>query len=328
MKFLICGLGSIGRRHAENLEKIEFKSKDIWFLRRHAGSNKFGDKFLKNHAGAHRIFYNLTNALSYKPNVVFITNPTSLHIPVALKAVEANCNLFIEKPLSHTMDDVDRLIKIVNEKKLKVCVAYQLRFHPLFQQIQRWLEQKKIGQVVSAHAEMAERITDWHPWEDYKNSYACRANLGGGAILTQSHELDYLYALFGPPKKIFASGGKLSELEIDVEDTVDCLIKFANNITTTLHLDYIQRPPKRTLKIIGTEGTIYWNYFKNKLKLVFYKNEPGIACKIPDFDRNEMYLRELKDFLLSIERNTQPLVNLESGKNTLQMALDIKKFIE
>src|SRR3989338_9906855 len=115
MKFLICGLGSIGKRHMENLEQLGFPHEDISIFRTHKGTAQFGNKVLAEHENRHPVFSNLGDALAKKPDIALITNPTSLHIPVAIEAAKAGCHLFIEKPLSHSMDDVDTLIEIVQQ---------------------------------------------------------------------------------------------------------------------------------------------------------------------------------------------------------------------
>ncbi|MBU1160169.1 Gfo/Idh/MocA family oxidoreductase [Patescibacteria group bacterium] len=327
MKFLICGLGSIGKRHLENLEKIGFKCRDIAIFRTHKGTKSFGDKVLEKHKNRHSVFDNLERALEQKPEAVIISNPTSLHLSIALAAAKAGCNLFIEKPVSDNLEGVDELIRIVKRKKLVTFVAHQLRFHPLLKQIKEWLEEKKIGKVVCVHAEMAERVTDWHPWENYKISYATRKDLGGGVILTQSHELDYLYWLFGKPQWIFASGGELGDLKIGVEDTVKSIMEFKGGIIASLHLDYLKRPPCRFLEITGAKGRIYWNYFEKKIQLILI-NGATLTVKEPrGFGRNVMYFNEIGHFIDCIKGNVKPLIDLMQGKAVLEMALAIKESV-
>ena len=85
----------------------------------------------------------------------------------------------------------------------------------------------------------------WHPYEDYRALYAARADLGGGVVLSQIHEFDYLYALFGLPRRLFAIGGHLSHLEIDVEDVASTLMEFnvdGHILPVHLQQDYLQRP--------------------------------------------------------------------------------------
>lgn len=323
MKYLICGLGSIGKRHLENLLKLGVDGRQIGVLRRRS-ANALGDKVLENYPEI-KIYHNLDQALKQKPLAVFVTNPTALHIPAALKAAKSDCHLFIEKPLSHSLAGVDELIKIVKAKKLVAFVAYNFRFHPLLLQVKKWLDQGKIGRVISIQAELAERLVDWHPWEDYKISYASRADLGGGVVLTQCHELDYLYWLFGQPEWIFATGGKIGDLRINVEAVADSLIKFPGDITASLHLDYYKKPAKRFLEISGVKGRIFWNFFSGRAELFDFDGKAKEVLEPKSFERNTMYFDELKHFLNCLRANKKSLIDLKQGKAVLEMALATKK---
>src|SRR5204863_5216651 len=137
----------------------------------------------------------------------------------------------------------------VDAKGLVALVGYQLRFHPAFKQVQEWLGAAAVGRVLAVRAEVGEFLPAFHTYEDYRQMYAARSDLGGGVVVTQIHELDYLYALFGPPRRVFALGGHLSSLEVDVEDVASTLLEWRSPagdlIPVHLHQDYVQRPPSR-----------------------------------------------------------------------------------
>ena len=160
----------------------------------------------------------LTQALASRPDVVFITNPSSLHVPVALEAARQGCHLFIEKPLSHSLAQVSELVALCDEQQLVTCVAYQLRYHPGFVRLRELLRAGALGELLSVRAEVGEYLPGFHPYEDYRRMYASKSALGGGVTLSQIHEIDYLCALFGAPRRVFSMGGHVSSLEIDVDD--------------------------------------------------------------------------------------------------------------
>ena len=70
----------------------------------------------------------------------------------------------------------------------------------------------KLGNLLAVRATIGEYLPNWHPYEDYRQMYASRADLGGGVILSQIHEFDYLYSLFGVPRRVYALGGQWSDL--------------------------------------------------------------------------------------------------------------------
>ncbi len=265
MKALFIGLGGIGQRHLRNLKNMLADQVEVIAYRSRKLSAVLTDK-LELAPGEDletkyqvQAFDDLDAALAQKLEIAFICNPTAMHIPVALKVAQAGCHLFIEKPLSHSVVGVDKLINLVQEKKLAGYVGYQLRFHPCLVRGRALLDQKAIGQVLAVEVEVGEYLPGWHTYEDYRQMYAARKDLGGGVVLSQIHELDYLYWFFGMPKRVFTLGGHLSSLEIDVEDVASSLLEYeleGKHVPVHIHQDYVQRPPSRSCKIIGDSGKI------------------------------------------------------------------------
>ncbi|MEK7500706.1 MAG: Gfo/Idh/MocA family oxidoreductase [Patescibacteria group bacterium] len=324
MKFLICGLGSIGQRHYRNLKLLG--QKDIIVFRTGKGQHDFIAEFISEFKPV--VYTDLKTALSQKPCAVFVTNPTSQHLAVALRAAKAGSHLFIEKPLAHKLTGLGSLLSEIKRRNLVSYVAYNLRFHPLLAEVKEWLDNaQEFGRAVSVHASLGELVIDWHPWEDYRRSYACRKDLGGGVVLTQSHEIDYLRWLFGPIVSVNAVGGKLSDLDIDVDDVAKVLFKFKSGAVGSLDIDYLRRPPRRELEVITTKGVISWDYFGGRAEFKpISVGDNGIVITEPDgFERNTMYLLELENFLGCIQKNKQPQNSLDEGVDVLKIILAVKK---
>ena len=138
------------------------------------------------------------------------------------------------------------LVRMAAEQERIAMVGYQLRFHPCLRKLAEIVQSGILGNLLAVRATIGEYLPNWHLYEDYRKMYAARADLGGGVVLSQIHEFDYLYSLFGLPRRIFAVGGHWSELEIDVEDTASILMECSVNGRTLpihLHQDYLQSPP-------------------------------------------------------------------------------------
>jgi len=313
MKILIAGLGSIGRRHIQNLLKLGVNDIIIY---RHSGIHDQEFNF--------PIFDNLNNALKEKPDAVFITNPTALHIPVAIEAAKYGAHLFIEKPISHNLDNIDELLNIIKEKNIITFVAYQYRFHPALQKIKEFIDKGMLGKIIFGRVEVGQYLPDWHPEEDYRKAYSAKEDMGGGAILTLIHEIDYLTWILGEPESVSAVAGHFSNLELDVEDLAEISIKYKGNILGQCHIDYIQKAPTRWLKIIGDKGEIYWDYFENKVKF-FNGKVWSIIYEQDNFDKNEMFLSEVKYFLECLDGKQKTIVNIESDLTVFKLALASKK---
>ena len=126
--------------------------------------------------------------------------------------------------------------------------------------------------------------------------------LGGGPLLELSHELDYLYWMFGLPEDVTARGGRFSDLEIDVDDVVELTLGYGiRKRIVNVHLDFLQRVPDRRCRFIGSEGTLVWNAILNQIDLFRVSTGQWEIFKCSGSDRNQMYLDELTQFLNAIE---------------------------
>jgi len=320
IKVLIVGYGSIGKRHLENFLQL----KDIQLI----VYTKRNDLQLLKKKGI-KVSNSLTECLKENPDIGVIANETSLHIPIAIKLAKEGLDLFLEKPLSNSLKDVKKLYAIVKKKKLITQMGCNLRFHPCIMKIKSLIEQQKIGKIISAQVQNCSYLPDFHRWEDYKKSYAARKDLGGGVILTQIHEIDYMYWFFQEVENIVSISGKFSELDVTAEDYVSSLLKFKNKIIGELHLDYFQRPSFRSCKIRGTKGEIYWDSDDNCVD-VYNMNKKRWEIKFNDgfpydLDIRSSYVEELKHFLKCVKHRKETINNLEQGIETLKIALAIKK---
>lgn len=317
MKFLIAGLGSIGRRHFRNL--LTLGERDILLYRTHRAT------LSDDELAGFPVETDLHAAFAHRPDAVIISNPTALHLGVAIPAAQLGCHILLEKPVSHSMARVNELEQIVKLNGVKVLVGFQFRFHPGLQQVKQLLDDAAIGEVLSARAHWGEYLPNWHPWEDYKLGYAARPELGGGVVLTLSHPLDYLRWFLGDIESLWAFTSQ-NGLHMPVEDLAEIGLRFKKGAIGSLHLDYDQRPTTHTLEVIGTHGTIRWNNGDGitRLSKVGSDDKAGPRQDFPppvDFDRNWMFIDELRHFLDLLNGNAEPVCTLQDGIKVLQLAL-------
>lgn len=321
MKFMIAGLGSIGRRHLRNL--ISLGEHDILLYR------KLRSTLPEDELSGFPVETELHAALAQKPDAVIVSNPTALHLEVAIPAAQAGCHLLLEKPISHTMMGIDQLQAALDSGGGKVLVGFQFRFHPGLLHIKQILGQDVIGRPVSARAHWGEYLPGWHPWEDYRAGYSARRDLGGGVILTLCHPLDYLRWLLGEITSLSAFAGHLSDLDMDVEDTAEIGLGFASGMVGSVHLDYIQRPASHHLEIIGTQGTIQWDNASGTVTMYQSSLQETQVRDLsrqtfeppPGFERNDMFLALMKHFIAIVAGKEEPLCTLEDGIQALRLGL-------
>jgi predicted dehydrogenase len=276
-----------------------------------------------------RSFERLEDALAERPSVAFITNPNTLHLPTALAAARAGCHLFIEKPVSHTLDGVDELVREVRERNLVAFVAYQFRFHQGLQLLKRCIDEGRLGRLTSAHIVNAEYLPGWHPYEDYRQTHPARRDLGGGCLNIQTHEIDYALWLFGMPRRVYASGGHLSGLEVDVEDTVDILLDCprpdGRAFPVHIHLDYLERPPQRVCEVVGDAGKARFDYYANRAETWETKGGDPEIHGFEAFERNQMFLDELKHFFECVEGRATSMIGLDEGLRSVAISVAAKE---
>jgi predicted dehydrogenase len=326
MKFLVAGLGSIGRRHLRNL--IALGENDIILLRTHKGT------LPDDELAGYPVETDLTRSLQkHRPDAVIVANPTSMHLDIAIPAAEAGCHILLEKPVSHSLERLDILQKTAERSGSKILVGFQFRYHPTLDQARELIQSNVLGKLLTVHAHWGEYLPQWHPWEDYRQSYAARADLGGGVIVTLTHPLDYLRYLFGEVESLWSFNGHISTLEVDVEDVAEIGLKFANGAVGGVHLNYFQRPPVHHLEIVGTLGTLRWDNADGSLHLYktpasfgsFSENPPAPVIETfspPEgFERNQLFLAQTRHFIDIRRGQVKPVCSLEDGVIALRLAL-------
>jgi predicted dehydrogenase len=325
MKFLISGLGSIGRRHFRNL--LTLGEHDILLHRTHRAT--LPDDELTGFP----VETDLQAALTHRPDAMIVSNPTALHLEVAIPAAQAGCHILMEKPVSHSLARVDELTAALKRGGGNCLVGFQFRFHPGLRQVKAWLDAGLIGTPLSARAHWGEYLPGWHPWEDYSQGYAARPELGGGVVLTLSHPLDYLRWLLGEVDSLWAFTSNKG-LNLAVEDTAEIGLRFTSGCLGSLHLDYNQRPPSHTLEITGTQGRILWDNTDGAARLCRVENNeaPGkpfrrddwyVATPPDGFERNWLFMDELRHFLAVMRGEVQPLCTLQDGVEALRLSLGV-----
>lgn len=318
---LIIGAGSIGQRHLKNLKTLGIKDIGVLDLR----EEKLKIIKEKYDGGGVRTYKDLNQSLKENWGAIFICTPPSTHINIASRVIEKKSPIFIEKPLSDNLKNTGALIKKIKKYKIPVMVGYVLNFHPQFVEIKNILNRKILGKIWGIRAEFGQYLPDWHPQENYRFGYSAQKRLGGGIILDDIHEIDYLYHLFGKIEKVFAFAKKISDLKINVEDYAELILWFKKRIIAQIHMDYLQRDPSRSLKIIGEKGTLIWDLKKNTLEYFLAKDKKWHKNLLKNFDFNQVYLKEVKYFLDCIKNNKNPQPDMGRGLETLKIAISARK---
>lgn len=319
MRVAVVGTGSIGRRHLTNLRHIGVEDLiAVSMHNRHSMIEIEGTFF--------PVLHDFRAALAIADAVV-IANPTSLHHDYLRDAVAAGRHVYVEKPASHSSAGLDAIDRQARDRNLVVCVGSQFRFNPALERIKAMLDAERIGRLLTVVAASGENIADYHPNEDYRTGYAARAELGGGVLLTQIHQIDYLNWLFGGFRSAFALPTETPELGINVESCVSYMLSGKSSPPVIGHLNYLQRPKHTMMEIIGSEGRISWSYEDNSVVLVRCEANESSNWSAP-FNRDIMFHGILRDFLEAIAGRSALRSPLADGISAIRIVEAIKASTE
>ena len=305
-KVLLLGCGSIGKRHAECLHNIGIE-KFVFF-----------DPEIER-ASELAALYNGEVVKSYEEGLktdadcVYILSPTRLHVAQAKAAIEYKKHVFIEKPLSDSLDGIDELAMLAEQNGVVAEVGFCFRFHDGIRELKRRLDAGEIGKLVSIRAMMGEHFPDVRP--DYLSTYYVKYS--GAFELV--HDLDLAIHLAGEdPVECAGFHGSYSGLGFESPDTVEMLVKFPSCLAN-VHLDFFQSPRTRTMTLLGTEGEMILTFSTwDEYELRSYTRQSGVwTTKTAPTQRNDMFRAESLNFIRAIEGVEENLCPISEAKKSL-----------
>lgn len=318
---LIVGCGSIGTRHASNLQSLGINV--VGYDKDQERREEIADSLdIKTVSG-------LDVALANHPDMTVVAVPNRFHVPVAKQAAKSGSHLFIEKPLSHTEEDISELVATSQSQNLTTMVGCNLRFHPCLKQFKTLIQNNTVGDPVTARIEAGSYLPEWHPNEDYRELYSAREDLGGGVILDFIHEINYARWFFGEVKAVTALTRAGTTLDIETEEVATISLEFDSGFIGQLLLDYIQRPYRRSCRLVGSKGTLKWSWSDEAIQ--HYNPEIGKwqqSATCGDWSVNEMYFEEMRHFIDCVSRDAQTMCPLREGWRDLRIALAAKRAAE
>lgn len=292
-KIAFVGLGSIASRHLKNVHAFLASQGDSCMvdLYRSSLSNPLAEELRPLVSNIFLYADVITADRMY--DVVFITNPTSMHYEAIEKFSICTKSFFIEKPVFDNTAVDERIFETI--KNIPSYVACPLHYNAVIQYVKRHVN---TNDVICARAMSSSFLPDWRPGQDYRKTYSAHKELGGGVSIDLIHEWDYLTWLFGMPTECHQIIGKISNLEIDSDDLA---IYIGRNERTTfeLHLDYFGRQTQRTLDIFTVDDTIHCDL---KGGLVNYLNR-GEVIRL-ESERNTYQFIEIAHFFDIINNRT------------------------
>jgi len=314
MKFLHVGLGSMGKRRIRNLQYLkagELIGFDLREDRRKEVEEKYGI----------RTFGDFEKAMEENPDALIISTPPDLHMKYALIAAQRNKHFFTEA--SVVDDDMAKLIDLCKNKKIVAAPSCTMRFHPAIKKIKELVDSGIIGKSLAFTYHSGQYLPDWHPWEDYRKFYVAKRATGAGREIVP-FELTWLTWVFGSVKTISCFKGKLTKMEVDIDDTYQTIMKFKNGILGHLLVDVIARAAYRVFRLLGEDGVIEWDWSTQKIRVFTvndkkwteYSAEEGTPEK-GYIIGEKMYIDEMNSFIKAMKGGKYPY-SFEEDKKILE----------
>lgn len=314
MKFVVVGLGSIGKRHVKNLIKSGVKPQNITGIDPRQDRIHETKKLFK----ITETFTKVTQ-LDKKYDAAIICSPTSYHIKQSITLAKKNINIFIEKPLNHNLNKINELKRLVEKNNIKVLITYPFRFSKHGLKLKELVKSRKLGKIYFFRGIFSEYLPDWHPWENYTKFYMAKKSLGGGSLLDQSHLIDMCHFLFGEAKSIYGCiNSRVSDLKVETDDLVNMNIKFKNGVIGNIHQDMFGRKHQKNLEIFCKNGNIFWNVYDLSVQIYNAKTKK-IKKYIFNKDHNKMYEYQTKHMIKILRNEEKPAINLHDGIHTMKI---------
>lgn len=315
MRVAVLGCGSIGRRHAANLAGLGIADLLVFdpdVCRAAAVAEAVGGTAVST----------FDDVWAWQPRVAIVAAPASRHVVLAAEAARRRCDLFVEKPLAHTLDGVDALVAAAASAMLVTLVGCNMRFHPGPALVKQLIGEGVIGDVIAARLQTGSYLPGWRPEQEYRES--CSASVAeGGALLECIHEIDLALWLFGPARLSAAVVRPATALGLDVDGLAELLLEHASGTVSSVHLNFVQRDYRRLCQVIGTAGSVYWDFTLPHVAV--HRGERVDTHALPaGWQVNDMYIDEMRHFLDCVATRRATVAPLADGAAALRIALAAK----
>lgn len=321
MKFLVVGLGSMGKRRIRNL--LYLKEKDV--IGFDVKQERCGEASQKYEI---ETFKDISIALKQNPDAMIISTPPDLHMKYAKIAIEHNIHFFTEA--SVVQDEMDEVIKELEKTDLVGIPSCTMKYHPIVQKINDILKLEKLGRVLYFSYHSGQYLPDWHPWEDYRKFYVSKKETGACREIVP-FEIVWLMHTFGKIVDVMGEKAKITSLETDIDDIYSILMNFTNNVKGMLIVDVISRVPIRNIKIFTENGVIIADWYEKLIKY-FSKSDGWEQIGIDDgvvekgyIHGDKMYIQEIDNFIQFIKKEKNPTYTFRDDLQVLKILQAIEE---
>ncbi|QQL50838.1 Gfo/Idh/MocA family protein [Mucilaginibacter ginkgonis] len=307
MKILIIGLGSMGKRRIRNLKALNIS--DICGFDQRADRRKEAEDLY-----GIKTYSTFEDALATKVDALVISVPPDIHHVYMKHAIKEQLPFFVEA--SVVDDDMDSIIKDVEQAGILAAPSSTMTFHPAIKKIMSFVTEGVLGKITNVIYHSGQYLPDWHTYETVKEFYVSNKSTGGAREIVP-FELTWLVKLLGFPAAVTGLFKKTIEITgaEEIDDTYNALFDYGSFILN-LSIDVVSRLATRKLLINGSEGQLQWDW--NDDYITVYTPDQGslkhhfsLIDAQAGYNKNiteQMYIEEMDAFIQSINQN-RPFVN-------------------
>ena len=301
-KIVVVGLGSIGRRHARLLAERE----DVSIA--YCDPQKEMLAIAKKEIGDYPEFYDFKSALDYNPDIMVIATPHHLHVEQTLAAIKKNIHILCEKPVSHSLEEAEKLAKEAKHYPAVVNIGYHLHFHPGLVRIKELISSGKFGNIIHAHCRVGSYITLVNSSSRYQEATE------GALLMDYAHQPDMLYWLLRrAPTAVRVIAGRSGDMEFSTNPNfLSMTLAYDTPMIATVHLNYVQMPERHEYEIVGDEGWALLDGNTGELRIGTKLHNKEFREHFP-FERDQMYKDEYDAFFDAVKGKCQPETSAQDG---------------
>ncbi len=248
-------------------------------------------------------------------DVVSICTPDHLHADPAVAMLSSGKHVLVEKPLSTTFEDIERIVQTSRRTGRKVSHGCQIRFDETFQELKRQVGARAFGQLFYAEADYISNHLDLFR-EGWRGGLGSRYNAAAGGSI---HPVDVIqWIVDSPAVEVAAYGNGISAgmHGLEVTDCVVGIIRFENGcVAKTFTTMGSARPGFRNVQLYGTRKTFLTSQAPPARLVSDLQNRKWTPLEVAD-DGGDSRRKLIEDLLKAIENDTEPQVNLEQSVRT------------
>lgn len=300
MKFLVIGLGSMGKRrtrHLLYLDPGEIIGFDPRLDRCEEAARLYGI----------RTFNSFEHALAEEPGAFVICVPSDQHHQYAVKAGELKKHMFTES--NFLREGMDDLVEIERQGEVVCAPSFTMPSEPSVNLVKKLVDEGTVGKPLCFTYHIGSWLPGWHPYEDYRKVYFSQKNTGAAKEMV-AFELTWLMWMLGDVTRVTAMRGKTSDLEMDADDVYQVALEFEGGVRGMILSDVVSRSGSRNMKLACSEGEIKWDamppsvrvFEGDRGKWVDYNSEiKPVEIGSPNEPWGPTYVREIRNFVDAID---------------------------